>query len=207
MTSPWLGDMAVEPGKGYAGEIFSKWQRPAYAFRRLNKGDGHLALDLIHWAWAWQQAFDSHAGSRIHHEAVRLDPMMLMPTTSVFARTFTTGGKRITAYHQCIHPNTRLTIGAELVKPSPYFLSGCSEEVEQPDTEQIMEALRVIGVSLGISSYQSHQGYGRFVPLEIQYHETCGGRVGRKQSECVTDSGQPAATAQGGGEIDRAGRD
>lgn len=200
LTSPWLGDMSIEPGQGVFGDMFGSLQRPAYSFRPYMRDASRIALDLPHWAWAWKQVMPAH----LHFEAVRMDAFMLAPQTHVSCRHYTAGGKRLKAYHQVINPNTVLTIGAEIVEPSPAFLSAYPDRDEQPSKEELLAALTSIGESLGVSPFLSTQDYARFVPLSIQFVDSRDGSLGRDQSHNNTGGGESETSAEGRSEDDRA---
>jgi hypothetical protein len=118
----------------------------------------------------------------LHFEAVRLDPYVTLPTTNVSRRVYFQRGNKLYAHHQTVNVGTVLSIGAEIVEPSPAFIASFAGQCEQPTKEQLLAALSRIGESLGISSYFSTQGYGRFIPIDIIFDDTSNDRLGRDQS-------------------------
>lgn len=179
LTSPWLGDVAVEPGRGRLGSLFTIHQRPAYAFRLHQKEDNQILVDLRHWNWAWREVLgEGSLESPMHYEAVRMDQYMLAPTLRVMRRKFSQAHSQLEAFHHCINGNAILTIGAEIVNPSPAFQTRHPGDIEQPTIDQLMQALKAIGGNLGVSPYLSDQGYGRFIPIDIKLHTSCGGSLG-----------------------------
>lgn len=133
--------------------------------RQKLDGVEYLELDNAQWRWALREAFQSMGLiPEVDLDYLRLPVSIKMPTIRMYVRVWDPKSKKNNECFESIQAGAVITIPvfilSELEQSSQF--NGIQIGSRAPTKEEVIQAFRIIGESIGLSPWGSKFGYGRF---------------------------------------------